>query len=148
MQPVEDFVVAQTIYRLSSPALDKRRRPKLPGPSRDLTRELRNVDAKLKQLAQDWAAERITRSEWLEAREALAVRRVTAESQLARDLQQKAVADLARDPAPVGKLWPELPFARQRAILQAVIAEVRIKSAPRRGSKTVDLDRVEVVWRV
>ncbi len=148
MQPVEDFVVAQVIYRLSSPALDERRRPGLPAPSRDLARELSAVDSKLKELAQDWAAERITRSEWLEAREALAARREAAEAELARDLQEKAVADLARDPAPVDVLWPDLPFTRQRAILQAVIAEVRIKPASRRGSKTVDLDRVEVLWRV
>jgi len=105
---------------------------------------LLGVDAKLADLARDWAEDRISRGEWEAARGALESRRAGLQRRVEA---QRRAHDLDGLPDPLRPAWPSLSLHRQRAILSAVVEAVVIGPAVR-GLNRFDPDRVTIRWKV
>lgn len=110
---------------------------------RSSSEELLSIEAKLGELARDWAADRITRGEWEAARSGLlarqgALRRRVETSRRIHGLD--GISDPLRD------AWPQLPLHRQRAVISALVEAVTIAPAVR-GRNRFDPDRVSLRWK-
>jgi len=105
---------------------------------------LLGVEDKLAQLARDWAEDRITRTEWDAARQALEGRRAGFQRRV--DTERRAHA-LDGIPDQLREAWPTLALYRQRAIVGALVERVTIAAALK-GRNFFDSARVSLVWRV
>jgi hypothetical protein len=102
------------------------------------------VDAKLADLARDWAEDRIIRGEWDAARKSLETRREALQRRV--DAQRRA-HDLDGLPHPLRPAWLSLPLHRRRAIIDALIEAVKVGPGVR-GLNRFDPDRISVRWKV
>lgn len=131
--------------KLAGPVVEQRRR-------RAAAPDLATIEDDLRGLAEDFGEGRITRGEWMAARQPLE-QRLTA-AQAALDDAETGDALEAVD-VDLRARWPSLHVDRQRAILQAVFEGIYIRPSKRRGGPApmvegvgrVDLDRVDVRWR-
>jgi site-specific DNA recombinase len=148
--PVEELVVGMVLYRLDSPVVADALagRTKVHQEDDDITDQILRLEAKLDENAQMWRDDEISRKEYVTNRrhiedklEALRVRISTRE-------RVHTIASFLAEGEDLRSLWDDLPLARRHEILKALIDKVVIHPAKVRGSRTVDLDRVEVVWRV
>lgn len=105
---------------------------------------LLTLEAKLGELARDWAEDRITRTEWEAARGALEGRRASLQRRV--DAGRRA-HDLDGIPEPLRAAWPTLPLVKRRAIIQALIEAVVVAPAVK-GRNFFEPDRVTVRWKV
>lgn len=115
--------------------------------------DLERIEAELDALADDLGNERISRREWLRAREPLVRRR--DEAQAARAAAEAAV-DSGLDELRPGlrEHWPGYSIERQRRIVAAVFERLTILPAARRGMPPliegighIDPDRIDPTWR-
>jgi hypothetical protein len=114
--------------------------------------DLAAIEADLRALAEDHGHGRITRAEWMAARQPLEARLTAAQAAIGHQETARAldVVDVN-----LRATWPSLDVDPQRAILAAVFEGVYIKPTTRRGGPApvvagigrVDLDRVDVRWR-
>jgi DNA invertase Pin-like site-specific DNA recombinase len=105
--------------------------------------ELTAVERKLTELAEDWAADRVTRSEWQAARTALLGRQDALRRRVDAARRSRGLDGL---PEPLRAAWPTLPLHRRRAIVAALVANV-VVAPGRRGFNRFDADRVSIRWR-
>jgi DNA invertase Pin-like site-specific DNA recombinase len=101
---------------------------------------------KLEELAEDYATDRISRAEWLRAREALESRIETARRRLSVVTHLGAIAGLSGDPEAFQEGWKRRNLEQRRAVIRAVLDRVIVHPAAR-GRNTFDRDRFEPVWR-
>lgn len=145
--PFEDVVVEAVLERLDTPRLlDATRDRGAELEQRQAVDEISGLEVKLEELAKMWAAEEITRSEWLAARKPLETRLEAAQRLAARSTRGRALDGLEA-PGKLRQAWPEVPHERKRAILAAVIDRVDVGPA-RRGLNRFDTERLDVVWSV
>jgi site-specific DNA recombinase len=140
-EPLDDLVTAAALIYLDSPALadalaERHGNDKTLG-------ELADVDARLAELGELWAAGDIDRSGWKAARDALERRRADLQADVRTDTAGTAVEALAGEAAID---WPNLAHGRRRAILAALINSVTIGPAVR-GRNRFDPDRVTISWK-
>lgn len=140
--PVEELVAEAMIEAVDTPLLAKAHRQTAAedGGAED---ELQEVDARLRTLAEMFAAGEIGRAEWTAARSVLDERRIAAEARLTLDPNPLAGY---RSAGALRKAWPSLTVDQQRAILAAVFDAVTIAPAGRAGGR-VDLGRVDLRWK-
>lgn len=144
-EPVEELVTEALFQVVDGADLGKVLAP--PSSSTPVADTLADIDQRLADVADLFAAGDITRAEWMRARAGLDERR--------RDAQ--AAVDEVSAPSPavpyLGKVdalrsaWPSLSLDQRRAIVAAVVDAVVIVPG-RRGGGKVDLSRVDVRWRV
>lgn len=108
------------------------------------TEGLLAMQAKLDELARDWADDRITRGEWDAARGALEGKRASLQRRV--DSQRRA-HDLDGLPDPLRAAWPSLLLFKRRAVIQALIEAVDVAPAVK-GRNFFDPERVSVRWKV
>jgi site-specific DNA recombinase len=114
--------------------------------------DLAGIEADLRALAADHGHGRITRAEWMAARQPLEDRLTAAQALVASTEQNAALAVVDVD---LRSKWPDLTVDTQRAILGAVFDGIYIRPSTRRGGPApmvdgigrIDLDRVDIRWR-
>ncbi|MGH9032854.1 MAG: recombinase family protein [Acidimicrobiia bacterium] len=144
---LEELVTEALLLRLDTPALAKAlRAPRADHDDDEAIATIADVDARLDELATMYADGEISRAELLTARRRLTERRENAQRHLAATTSSDALAEFA-EPGALRAAWPTLDIDRQRAVLAAVVDEVRVRSAQRRG-RIFDPNRVDISWRV
>jgi hypothetical protein len=141
-EPLEQLVEAAVLQRLRSPVLNAAR-AKASRRTKKATDvgSLAELERDLEDLARDYGEQRITRREWLAAREPLERRRDTARRALAAHADRRVLETM--DAGDVAATWDKLPLERRRAVLTDRIV---INTASSRGH-VFESDRVDVVWR-
>jgi DNA invertase Pin-like site-specific DNA recombinase len=115
--------------------------------------DLAAIEADLRALAEDHGHGRISRAEWLAARVPLEERLTAAQAALDADARVSALDAVDVD---LRQRWPSLDVDQQRAILAAIFEGIYIKPSTRLGGPApmvegigrIDLDRVDIRWRV
>lgn len=101
----------------------------------------------LEDLAEDYAAGRLTKGEWIRARTVLKKRLDAArQSQVNGQPSRAIVIQFARSSGVLRRQWSSLDLADRRAIAGAVMSEVRVGPAIR-GLNRFDERRITVLWR-
>jgi site-specific DNA recombinase len=145
-KPLEDLVVSMVLEALRSPEFARAQDAAVPSVSSDeLAGSAAAIEAKLTELAEDWAEDRISRSEWLAARRAIEARLADATRSLARTPSPSA--RLGDDPEALQDQWKKLHLDGKRAVLAEVVDHV-VVGPGRRGLNRFDESRVKVVWLV
>lgn len=148
-EPVENLIQAAVLYRLDTPALAAA----LSGSEAaddDTARTAAALDddrRQLEELATAYGEKQITFAEYLAARKPIEARIEAANRHLSRSTRTAAVADYVGASAALRERWPDLPLARQRAIVAALLDRATIGPAVR-GRNTFDSSRVLPLWRV
>ncbi|HKA04532.1 MAG TPA: zinc ribbon domain-containing protein, partial [Acidimicrobiales bacterium] len=143
--PLDELVREAVLHALAGPKLAKARR-QAAGKDRDLARaaaELAAAEAKLEDLALDYAQDRMTKREWLTQRSALTERIDTAQRVLDRDAGP--LAGLPDTNTALRDAWDAGDVQWRRALLGAVVEAVTV--SPAGPSKTFDPERVAITWR-
>jgi DNA invertase Pin-like site-specific DNA recombinase len=137
---VEELVTEAVISAIEAGALVKAYQR---ADDREAMAELLGVEAKLAELAQDYASDRITRGEWERMRATLAERR----ERLSRRVEAaRRAAALETLPDPLRSSWDSMQLHQKRLAITAVIAAVVVGPAAHPGGRG-DLDRVAIGWR-
>jgi DNA invertase Pin-like site-specific DNA recombinase len=142
-EPLEEMVTEMLLIALDSPEMTAVLNGAAPDDS-DALAEVQAAEAKLAELADQWARDEITTISWQAARRATEKRLVEAKEQLAASQAPRAVSGLGE--RSLRDEWPTLTHERRQAILSVIIEKVVIGPG-RRGYNRFDPDRVDVVWR-
>src|SRR5439155_10107349 len=147
--PVEEFITEAVLYRLASPALASAiaRRPDRSTELAQLDLQIAKDEAQLEELAGFWADRKIEASEYFVARKLIADRLATSRAQFSRLDSQKSVRGLIDQGAALRRRWGALNLHQRRAGISAVLDHVIVNRAQRTG-KTVDVNRLQPVWRI
>jgi DNA invertase Pin-like site-specific DNA recombinase len=108
--------------------------------------EVEEDEAMLADLAADWASKRISRAEYLTARNLIAARIDERLAQVRRTIRRPALDQLHGGTGTLAERWEDLDRPARRAILAEVIESITIAPA-RRGLNRFDPSRVTVTWR-
>lgn len=141
--PLEQIVVEAVLLRLDSPALVEHLRDGKPSDGGH--DELAQLEGRLAELAELWAAGEVTKAEWMTARKGIEKRLETARRAVVRSSEATVMADYDK-PGALRAAWPDLSPDRQRAVLAAIIDYIEVRPATRRGPRFDD-NRINVVWR-
>ncbi|MGQ0718247.1 MAG: recombinase family protein [Pseudonocardiales bacterium] len=109
-------------------------------------RQMTTDQRKLEELAEDYATDVITRSEWLRARGVLESRLETARKRLSTTSRTAVLEGLTGDSVAFDEVWKGLPLSRKRAVISTVLDRVIVHPAVR-GRNTFDPHRLEPIWR-
>jgi DNA invertase Pin-like site-specific DNA recombinase len=139
---LEQLITDAVVHRLSSKHVNQALRSK-PKPTR-VDVDLARLERDLEDLASDYGAGRITRREWLSAREQLEQRLAHARRSLDETNGTAALAPFRGND--VRDVWDQLDVERRRAVLNALVGRIIVKPATTTGKFTAD--RVDVEWRV
>lgn len=142
--PLEQVVVEAVLHRLDSPSLVERMGAGMV-PGLDQHDELAQLEDRLAELAELWAAGELTKAEWMTARKAIERRVAAARRAVVRSGKSAVLADYGK-PGALRAVWSDLSPERQRAVLAAVIDYVEVRPATRRGPRFDDA-RINVEWR-
>jgi site-specific DNA recombinase len=153
-EPLEEFVVRSVFKVLDTPALAKAIAARHHNAADDVQDTTAADEEQLAQLARDFADRRITRTEWLTARDAVQRRLDAAQTRAARSNGTTAIAEVVGKSSALAKAWPGLSIDRKRAIIAAVLDHVVVKPAHRKGKPTdgrghpmFDAERLALTWR-
>lgn len=146
-EPVEDLVAEAVIQRLDSPHLAAALAElAVDNNGDDLASGISDNERRLTELAEDWAHGKISRAEWLAARNVIERRLDTARKALARSTRTTALDGFFGAQGALRTAWPAMGIDRRRAVLTAVLDRVAIRPAVR-GRNRFDPARVDVTWR-
>ncbi|MFZ6005449.1 MAG: recombinase family protein [Actinomycetota bacterium] len=136
---LEGTVIADVIAVLDSPALAAAAALDT-APVVDRVAE---IEHRLSELAEIFAAGKISSSEWLTARDALDARLVDARSEAAEAIRVEETANwVGRG---LAETWGDLIFGQQRAAVEAVVRRVTIAPTTKANNR-YDEDRVSIDW--
>ncbi len=142
-EPLERYVSDAMLVALEGSPL-----PAQPAPdTAALVEAAYSLRSDLDALAEDHGAGRITRAEWLAARQGLASRLNQAERRLADAVVVPLISGLPDSAEAVREAWPELEVAARRRVLSALLDCVIVSPARVRGRPHFDANRVRLVWR-
>jgi hypothetical protein len=142
--PVEAVVVAALLYRLGSPDFADAIDAEDTEEGATDARALQEYDARLAQLADEYATGGLERGEWDAARSAIKTQRDVLRARIGTASRLDMLADVTGPDA--AKVWETMSFDRRRAVLGALIEQVAV-SAGRRGYNRFDPARLDVKWR-
>ena len=149
-EPLEDAVVAWVAEALDSPDfLAALTADSDSTATAEDYREVVGIEGKLAELADEWAADRITMTEWKAARTALERRLDAARERIARNpapLTRDAIDGMAGG-AEFRERWMDTPRPAQREILGLLIGSITVAPAVR-GRNRFDSERATIEWLV
>ena len=148
-EPVEDLIQAAVLYRLDTPELAAALRGDAAADD-ETARTAAALDddrRQLDELATAYGEKQITFPEYLAARKPIEARIEAAKRALSRTTRTTAVADYLGDSAALRERWADLPLARQRAIVAALLDRATVGPGVR-GRTAFDPSRVSPVWRL
>lgn len=140
--PVEALVVEAVLRRVDGGALAKAMTSKHDA---QLANELVAVEGRLEELARQWAKGEITQPERAAAREVLVARQAAINKKLDGARTAAGLDGLPVD-ARLRAAWPSLELHRQRAVIQALVEKVTVRSA-RKGLNKFDPKLIDVRWK-
>jgi hypothetical protein len=142
MDPVDEYVSAVIIERLSRPDASDLITPRRPD-LRPLRIEQGNREAALIRLGQDYDDGVITRDEWLARRARLTARLDEIKASLSAADDDSALAAFADGKA--DQVWAGLDHVQRRAVIN-VLCKITVHPAGR-GSRVFSPDTVTITWR-
>lgn len=147
---VDEMVEQMVLYRLESPAvvdaLAGRTEP-VAG-QEDLSEQILGYESRLEQAAMMFAEGELDQKGLVQIRHKIGAQLETLRAKVANTESRLTLKTFLRDGKDLAAMWEGLDQSRKREILRAVIDRVEIDRATKRGSTVVDLDRVEVIWKV
>ncbi len=146
-EPLEELIVEAVVQRLDGPALAELLRADqgADDQERAAVKDVAQAEAKLTELAREWAADSITKAEWLVARQAVEARLDAARRALGRHRRSSALDGFLGQPGALRAAWPGFSLHRRRAVIATIVDRISIGPAVR-GINHFDPDRVDVLW--
>jgi len=148
-EPLEALIVEAVMLRLDTPHLAQVLAAERSGGNgaagSEPEAELVEAQSKLDELADMWARDEISRTEWVRARKPIEDRRERAERRLSASLRQAAATKWAPAAGALRSAWPAMNLDQRRAVLGAVVERVVVNPTKIRGR--FDPERVDVIWR-
>lgn len=146
---LESYIVAMTVEALASPEYRQALAAADGGPDADTVMErIREQEQELADLAADFGAQRISRREWLAAREPIEARLASTRAQLDRSDTARALENVPEDREGLEGFFTDVtPMSTRRAVMRAVFLWVTVHPGVR-GRNFFDPDRVKERWRV
>jgi hypothetical protein len=144
--PIEELIAEAVFQRVDEGRLADAIKKREGDRGDDVAAELADIEARQGDLATDWADGRLSRAEWLKARDRLEARAEAARRRLATDTKAAALAPYS-SPGALRRAWPTLSFDKRRAVVGAVVYRV-VCNAARKGLTTFQPERFDIVWRV
>ncbi|ADG98415.1 Resolvase domain protein [Segniliparus rotundus DSM 44985] len=148
-EPVEELITRAVLDLLDSPELAKKMAGKESedGETAALSEALTMDQLQLEELAQLYSQRTITIREWIAARDPIQARIRDAERRLAQATQTTALTGFAGRGEELRGQWEELSLDRRCAVVKSVLDHAVIAPGVR-GARTLDIGRVQPVWRV
>ena len=150
-EPVDQLVTAMLFAAVDSPkfarAITARHRKATDRDQGEALDVIERCEAELEYLARDLGGGKISRREWLAAREPLERRRKAATETIAAEQKTTALNAFTGKAGALRKAWPSLSIDKQRAVIAAVIDQVTVDPAVK-GRNTFDPSLVKVAWRI
>lgn len=147
-EPLELFTVEAVLHRLDSPefaaSLNGRRHED--GEAAGWQTEIEQAEEKLAELADLWARDQISRSEWLKAAETIRQRQDLARKRLGALNRTSVVAEHVGNADDLRRRWDGLTLSRQQQIVAAVLDHLDVGPG-RPGLNRFDYTRLTPVWR-
>jgi site-specific DNA recombinase len=143
-EPLDALISEGVVAALSGPGLARMLSAQKAGSAPTAERDLAEAKVRLEELAADFGAARISRSEWMAARGAISdtVERITRS--LEADRSRPVIRALAG--VDFESWWTEATDEERRQVIGAVISSVNV-SPPLRGGAGFDRERVTVEWK-
>jgi DNA invertase Pin-like site-specific DNA recombinase len=141
-QPLEDLIVQEVLAAIDTPALAAtvaERESAVP------TGQVEEIEGRLAELAEMFAAGEIGRAEWSRARQGLAQRLDEARGSEAGAVRQTITSDLLAGVA--ADTWPAMSLDQKRAVISTVLESITISPTTKAGNK-FDPDRIDLRWKV
>lgn len=117
------------------------------GEGSDAADELVELERRMAELADMFAAGEINRTEWQHARRGIDQRRGELRTAVANATRATAAHPLLTEPGALRSAWPQLSLDQRRAILGELIDRVEVAPATRKG-RGFDARRVVIEWRI
>ncbi|TFD70565.1 recombinase family protein [Cryobacterium sp. Hb1] len=148
-QPVEEWIAAAVLMRLDTPAMDDTLAGRADANDRQaaLLTELQAAQSKMTELAEMWAADEISRSEWKDARTPLEARVDNVQKQLDQIAGTNSLDALVGQGEHLTASWDTLNLDRQVAIVRAVLDMATILPGVL-GARSVDYNRIIPSWQL
>jgi site-specific DNA recombinase len=144
--PTDDRIRDLVLTALDSPELVARLR--LRGqPEPDLHARIRADEDELEALAADHGNGEIGRAEWKAARSPIVARLEAARAQLAASTQTSALEGFVGSLEDMTARWENFNTSQRRAVVTALLEEVRVHAATVMGRNRFDSGRLELAWR-
>ena len=145
--PLEAIVAEAVIAAVDTPALAQLRALHDRSDEADALEADRDAaQARLREMAVDFADGKITRAEYLAIRARVDERVQAADAALARLTGTTVLAGWA-EPGSLRASWDGLSVVRRHAIISAVVERVTVQPATHKGP-VFDVSRVDITWRV
>jgi site-specific DNA recombinase len=147
-EPVEHLIAEAVLYRLDTPELAAALAGKAATDHESAVSlaELQADEAQRDELARTYGARAISLAEWLAARKPIEQRIEANRRRLARATRTSALDGLVGQADALRLRWTDLPLARQRAIVAALLDRATVGPAVR-GRATFDPSRITPLWR-
>lgn len=142
---IEAMVVDDVLDVLDTPALAAAMTAADPGA--DPIDEVAEVEGRMAELAEMFAAGEIGRAEWSTARDALARRLDDTRQAVAADAKSAGVAATVGDVTTLRDRWPGLTLEQRRAVIDVVIERIEVAPTTRAGNR-FNPDRAAITWKV
>ncbi|MEH3154178.1 MAG: recombinase family protein [Gordonia paraffinivorans] len=143
-EPVNDYVEAVIVERLSRPDALAIFAPTVANSTRNLSKQADTLRQRLTAIAEDYADGAMTQAQFRTANERARAKLAEVESEMAAAGAADVVAPIVTS-GDVAATWAALPIARRRAIID-VIADITLHS-PGRGTRTFRPESVTITWR-
>ena len=142
--PDLDELVREVVFAaLDNPEL--MREPEVSSELSDAQAELERAETLMDQLVTDFASDRISRREWLKAREIAEKRAQDARSVIEAKASNTTLRGLPSGSAAVREAWGSQGIEWRRTLVRAVLDRVVVHPASKGG--VFDASRVEFIWR-
>lgn len=145
-EPLEELVMRAALRHLDSSRLANAiaGRDRADGVGAAISTE----EAKLEQLARDFADDLIGRAEWLAARQQVGGRLQQLRRRLVADTRLGALADLAGRGGELAAVWDTLTLDQQRAVVGTALESVAVGPSSSTGRRVLEAKRVKVRRRL
>jgi DNA invertase Pin-like site-specific DNA recombinase len=148
-EPVEETVTQMVFAAVDGPELQKalREKEREALKMRPTAVSIAPLERRLEELALDFARQRISRREWLVARDAVQGELDALLATARKDQRVSALGPYLAGNGVLARRWPTLEHGERRAIIAAVIDQVKVLPAVA-GVNKFDPNLIEPVWRI
>jgi hypothetical protein len=110
--------------------------------------DVAHFDTELEELATDYGTGRLTRREWLAAREGLEARKREALAEIETTENTRRAAARLRESGDVRKAWATASIEQRREVVRDLIERLTVAPTQHAGSPKFDPSRIDLRWRV
>lgn len=143
---VDELVSEMVLYALSGPALTKALEGRDDDETAGVADELARLEDKLSETAAMFAADEISRNEWVVVRDKLEERISKLRRTWEDATSTSTLTSLPSGEDALRTWWTEASIEQRRAVVEAVVERITVQPAKRGGGR-FDPERVEIVWR-